>query len=317
MQLLEFTPLYMERVWGGRNFESKLGRRLPPGNLFGESWEIVDRPNQQSVVASGLLAGQTIRQLIQHYASEILGPGGNPQEPFPILVKWLDCSQRLSLQVHPPAKVAKVLMGEPKTENWYIADADTDASIIIGLRRGTTRNDFETALAEGRIADCVRRLSTTSGDSILVKSGCVHAINAGNLILEIQQNSDTTYRVHDWDRVGMDGSSRQLHIRESLQSINFDLPEATLLKPRPGEQLLADSNEFRIRKFTLTPDAPPISFPKGEQPRLLHIISGRLRDRASEQVLQSSKNYLQPYVTQLSLTAETDTTLLVTDRFLV
>ena len=180
MQLLEFTPIYMERIWGGRNFESKLGRTLPPGDLFGESWEIVDRVGHQSVVANGPLAGQTLRELLQHNAAEILGPNTDPQKPFPILVKWLDCRQRLSLQVHPPASVAESLKGEPKTENWYIADADNKASITVGLKSGVTRKDFKQAITDGKIENCVQHLPTTSGDSILVESCLLYTSDAAD-----------------------------------------------------------------------------------------------------------------------------------------
>ena len=315
MQLLEFTPLYMERVWGGRTLESKLGRKLPKGKVIGESWEIVDRPNEQSVVADGPLAGQTIRELLENHGTEIMGPNSDPKKPFPILVKWLDCRERLSLQVHPPAEIAGKLNGEPKTENWYIADADESASIIAGLRPGVTREEFERALAEGQVEDYVQFLPTASGDSIFVESGRIHAISSGNLILEIQQNSDTTYRVFDWNRMGLDGTPRKLHINESLQSIKFDMPAAELIKANAAEQTLADCNEFRIRKFDLTPGDNAIPFPSNEQARLIHVVSGKLLDKASGQILQSSKNYLQPYVTELSLVAEIDATILVTDKF--
>ncbi|MGK0176295.1 MAG: mannose-6-phosphate isomerase [Lentimonas sp.] len=317
MQLLEFKPLYMERVWGGRAFEAKLGRKLPKGKVIGESWEIVDRDDDQSTVADGPLAGQTLRELLEHSGAEIMGPESDPQKPFPILVKWLDCRERLSLQVHPPAEIADKLKGEPKTENWYIADADENASIIAGLRPGVTRESFERSLAQGKVEDDVQFLPTANGDSIFVESGCVHAISSGNLILEIQQNSDTTYRVYDWNRMGLDGTPRKLHIQESLQSINFNMPGANLLKPDTGEQTLADCNEFRIRKFDLAPGDAALPFPSNEQTRLIHVISGSLRDQVSGKILHSSRNYLQPFVTDLSLVAETETTLLITDQFVV
>ena len=315
MQLLEFDPLYMERVWGGRTLESKLGRKLPESKVIGESWEIVDRPEEQSIVADGPLAGKTIRELLESHGTEIMGPNSDPKKPFPILVKWLDCRERLSLQVHPPAEIAGKLNGEPKTENWYIADADEGASIIIGLRPGVTRETFEQALTEGNVEDYVQSLPTASGDSMFVESGRIHAISSGNLILEIQQNSDTTYRVFDWNRMGLDGVPRQLHISESLQSINFDMPAADLIKANSGEQILADCDKFRIRKFNLTPGDAAIALPPNEQVRLIHVVSGKLLDQASGKLLQSSKNYLQPYVTELLLVAETDVTLLVTDKF--
>ena len=315
MQLLEFTPLYMERVWGGRGLEAKLGRTLPDGQVIGESWEIVDRPDEQSVVASGALAGQTIRELLESSAADILGPGRDPAEPFPILVKWLDCQDRLSLQVHPPAAIALSLGGEPKTENWYVADANADASLIVGLKKGVTREQFETALANNQAEDCVHRFPVKAGDSILVESGRMHAIDAGNLILEIQQNSDTTYRVYDWGRVGLDGAPRQLHIEESLKSIDFNDFEPDPLTIIQGEQVLADCSEFRIRKLELQPGDAAIELAAGEQARLIHIVTGNVKDEISGQALVGGNNYLQPYVTSATLVAETATTLLITDQF--
>lgn len=305
----------MERIWGGRTLESKLGRTLPKDKVIGESWEIVDRTDEQSVVADGPLAGKTLRELLESNGTKIMGPGSDPQKPFPILVKWLDCRERLSLQVHPPAEIAEKLNGEPKTENWYIADADENASIIAGLRPGVTREVFERALAEGKAEDYTQSLPTANGDSIFVESGCVHAISSGNLILEIQQNSDTTYRVFDWNRMGLDGAPRELHISESLQSIKFDMPAAELIKAKTGEQTLAYCDKFRIRKFDLTPGDNAIPFPPNEQARLIHVISGSVHDSVSDRTLQSSKNYLQPYATELSLLAKTKATLLVTDQF--
>ena len=138
-----FQPVYQERVWGARNLETALGRTLPEGLVVGESWEIVDRPEAQSRLPDG----STIRQLIQLNAASVMGKGYDSSRPFPILVKWLDCADRLSLQVHPPAAIAASLGGEPKMENWYIADCQPDSSLIVGLKRGTTRAEFERRLA--------------------------------------------------------------------------------------------------------------------------------------------------------------------------
>ncbi|MEM8868741.1 MAG: type I phosphomannose isomerase catalytic subunit [Verrucomicrobiota bacterium] len=315
MQLLEFTPIYMERVWGGRGLEAKLGRHLPENKVIGESWEIVDRAEEQSVVASGPLAGQTLRELMQHQATALLGPTAETGQAFPILVKWLDCQDRLSLQVHPPASIAPALGGEPKTENWYIADCEPDASLIVGLKHGVTREQFEAALKSNDAESCVHRIPVKAGDSILVESGRMHAIDAGNLILEIQQNSDTTYRVYDWGRVGLDGQPRQLHIEQSLQSIDFEDFEPETLTIIPGEQTLADCAEFRIRKFELKPGDAPLELPAGQSARLIHVVTGSLTDSLSGTTLSIGGNYLQPYVTGASLQADSPTTLLVTDQF--
>jgi mannose-6-phosphate isomerase len=315
MELLSFTPIYMERVWGGRGLDLKLGRRLPKGKVIGESWELVDREGEQSIVAEGAHKGKTIRELLKSNAADILGPGREGSYPFPILIKWLDCQDRLSLQVHPPAEIAPMLGGEPKTENWYIADCDEGASLIVGLKQGVTREQFTHALEDNGLAACLHRFPVKIGDSILVESGRMHAIDAGNLILEIQQNSDTTYRVYDWGRVGLDGAPRQLHLEESLKSIDFDDYEPETLKIVAGAQTLADCKEFRIRKFELTPGEDSLKLAAGESARLIHVVAGKVTDRLSGTKLANGGNYLQPYVTGASLSADEPSTVLVTDQF--
>lgn len=312
---MSFNPHYMERVWGGRGLDFKLGRTLPEGKVIGESWELVDRKDTQSVVAEGAHKGKTIRELLEREATNILGPGREGSQPFPILIKWLDCQDRLSLQVHPPAEIAPALGGEPKTENWYIADCDEGASLIVGLKQGVTREQFTQALEDNEAEACVHRFPVKPGDSILVESGRMHAIDAGNLILEIQQNSDTTYRVYDWGRVGLDGAPRQLHIEESLKSIDFNDYEPETLKIVPGAQTLADCEEFRIRKFELTRDDAPLKLAAGESARLIHIVAGTLTDSQSGATLTKGENYLQPYVTGTSLRTDKAATVLVTDQF--
>ena len=217
--------------------------------------------------------------------------------------------------MHPPAAIAPILGGEPKTENWYIAECEEDASLIVGLKQGVTREQFTQALEDNEVTACVHRFPVKPGDSILVESGRMHAIDAGNLILEIQQNSDTTYRVYDWGRVGLDGAPRQLHIKQSLQSIDFNDFEPETLKIVPGAQTLADCKEFRIRKFELKPGGDTLELPAGESARLIHAVKGRVIDRLSGTGLANGGNYLQPFVTGVSLSANEPATVLVTDQF--
>ncbi|MBL4575028.1 MAG: class I mannose-6-phosphate isomerase, partial [Opitutaceae bacterium] len=233
---LFLKPIYQERVWGGRCLASDLGRQLPEGKVIGESWDIVDREEAQSVVVSGAFAGQSLRKVIEENTLQVMGPYFDAQRPFPLLVKWLDCQDRLSLQVHPPASIAASLEGEPKTENWYVAATTDEASLIVGLKNGVTRSQFEKAIDDQTLESCVHRIGVKAGDSILVESGRIHAIDGGNLILEIQQNSDTTYRVYDWGRVGLDGVPRQLHVEKSLKSIDFDDLEPAVLEAEKGDQ---------------------------------------------------------------------------------
>jgi mannose-6-phosphate isomerase len=239
MEPLTFKPLYMERVWGGRELERVYGRSLPdPYQPIGESWEIVDREHEQSIVEHGPLAGISLHELWTTRREEIFGEGFDGHPRFPILIKVLDARDDLSIQVHPPARLAAGLGGEPKTEMWFIADCEPGAKLYVGLKRGITRAAFEQAIANGSVADCVHALSPQPGDSIFIASGRLHAIGAGFLIHEIQQNSDTTYRVFDWNRLGLDGKPRDLHVAQSLASIDFADCEPTMDSPT-GERLAA------------------------------------------------------------------------------
>ncbi|MFZ9747220.1 MAG: type I phosphomannose isomerase catalytic subunit [Opitutaceae bacterium] len=311
--LLRFAPLYQERVWGGRALATALGRTLPSGDRpIGESWELVDRPEAQSLVVGGPWAGQSLRTVLAADPAGMMGPGWAAARPFPILVKWLDCRERLSLQVHPPAAVAGELRGEPKTENWYLAACEPGAHLIVGLRRGVTREAFAAALAAGTLEACVHRFPVAAGDSILVRSGQLHAIDGGNLILEIQQNSDTTYRVYDWGRVGLDGRPRQLHVEESLRSILWDDFEPQPRRAAPGSAVLADAPEFRLRRVVLAP-GESLRLAAGEQPRILSGVAGRLE--GAGEPLRRGDNVLAPYAGTFALAAPEGATVLVTENF--
>ncbi len=316
LELLRFEPLYQERVWGGRALETALGRRLPAGAVIGESWEVVDRPEAQSVVAEGAWAGQSLHAILQLAGADIMGPDWPRGRPFPILIKWLDCRERLSLQVHPPAEIAEELKGEPKTENWFIAATTPGSRLIVGLRRGVTRGQFERAIADGTLESCVHAFGVAAGDSILVHSGQVHAIDAGNLILEIQQNSDTTYRVYDWGRVGLDGKPRQLHVAQSLRSIDWEDFEPAPLRAATTSAVIADCREFRIRRVVLAV-GETLPLPAGEQPRLVSVVSGAVRQTTGPApvTLRRGDNALAPYAGSFELRAEESTTLLVTENF--
>jgi mannose-6-phosphate isomerase len=220
---LVFQPRFKARVWGGRELERLYGKKLPAGQPIGEAWEVSDRPGDASVVVNGPFAGQDLRWLMEQYAGEILGDAKPSADGrFPLLCKILDARERLSLQVHPPTGNCKELKGEPKTEMWFIADASPGACLYVGLKAGVTRAKFEMKIADGTVADCFHRLPVSVGDTMFLPSGRVHAIGQGLVIFEIQQNSDTTYRVFDWNRVGLDGKPRELHIAQSLASIDFN-----------------------------------------------------------------------------------------------
>lgn len=322
-ELLRFQPIYQQRVWGGRALESTLDRKLPAEVPIGESWDIVDRKEAQSIVEGGPLSGQSLRTVLAKNTADVMGPQWPADKPFPLLVKWLDCRERLSLQVHPPAAIAGELGGEPKTENWYIAHTGPGAELIVGLKRGVTREQFERAIVENKLDHCVHHFRVAAGDSILVHSGQVHAIDAGNLILEIQQNSDTTYRVYDWGRVGLDGQPRKLHIAESLRSIDWQSFEPTPVRAAPTAGVIADCPEFQIRRVVLGA-GERLHLRANEQPRIVSVVSGAVRVANENGAgtrspaglkLQRGDNVLVPYAGAFTFAAEAMTILLVTENF--
>jgi len=216
-----FQPILAERVWGGNSL-ARYGKSVSPGQRIGESWEISDRPDTQSVLINGPLKGQTLHQLVERLGPKLLGTNIRYADRFPLLIKLLDARQRLSLQVHPPPAVAQRFGGEPKTEMWYVLDAAPDAHLIAGLKRGVTRQQLENAT---RFEELLHRFSVRAGDAFFVPAGRLHAIDAGLVLVEIQQNSDTTYRLHDWGRRG-----RVLHPSEALASIDFNDFEPSLIR---------------------------------------------------------------------------------------
>lgn len=277
---LRFQPIYQARVWGGRRLETFFGRQLPePGTPYGESWEVSDRPEAQSVVAGGAEnAGLTLHELWMHHRQPVFGADSIKigSERFPLLMKILDATDDLSIQVHPPGEVAAVLGGEPKTEMWFIAHADPGSRIYVGLRPGVSREAFEEALHTGTVADLVQVIEPKAGDCLFLPSGRLHAIGKGLVIFEIQQNSDTTYRVFDWNRPGLDGKPRPLHLPESLASIDFNDTSPAMQIPEANGTLVR-CPQFEIR---LARDDTAIGTP-GEG-MTLAVVRGELQIGAGD-----------------------------------
>jgi len=268
---LTFEPIFMERMWGGRRLESEFGKKLPPDARIGESWEIVDREEAQSVVRNGPLRGKTLHELWIQDRQEIFGALSDSPR-FPLLVKLLDAQEQLSLQVHPPEDVAKTLGGEAKTEFWYVAAADLKSEIFVGLRASLTREQFKRALDEKTVEKCVHKIRVKAGDAMFLPAGRFHAVGGGNLLVEVQQNSDTTYRVFDWNRADDRGKTRRLQIDEALQSIDFNDVAPKLEEPK-GE-LLVQHELFEVQKWNLS--APRDIAPRGKF-AVFCCLSGKLR----------------------------------------
>lgn len=248
--LLTFAPLYQTRVWGGRRLEALFGRELPEAQTpYGESWEISDRVQEQSVCTLPDGAQVTLHDLWTQHREAVFGQVlmSHPSPTYPLLMKILDACDDLSIQVHPPAALAPELGGEPKTEMWFVAHADAGAKIYAGLREGMTRGGVEESIRTGSVAETVQVLEPRAGDCLFIPSGLIHAIGAGLVIYEVQQNSDTTYRVFDWNRVGLDGKPRALHVQESLASIDFTSTPPSFQKA-DSEGRLITCEFFEIRE---------------------------------------------------------------------
>ncbi|HEG43691.1 MAG TPA: mannose-6-phosphate isomerase [Phycisphaerales bacterium] len=245
---LKFEAIFKERIWGGQALREVFGKDLPAGKSIGESWELADLPDDKSVIVNGPLAGKNIAEAIAECGAAITGKD-DYTPPLPLLIKILDAQTKLSVQVHPDeATCARTGKGDPKTECWYIIEANEGAAIYKGLKAGTTRQKFAAAIENGTCAELLERIEVTPGECHFLPSGTAHAIGEGLLIAEIQQPSDTTYRVFDWNRVGDDGKPRQLHVADALESIHFD-PSGDDLSIRSDGRLV-DADEFKVDKAT-------------------------------------------------------------------
>ena len=277
---LTFEPILLERIWGGRKLESNYNKKLPPHAPIGESWEVSDRPGAESIVANGALQGLTLRWLMEHHRQSIMGKAKDTKGRFPLLVKILDAQEDLSVQVHPPGNLAASLGGESKTEMWRVTHSDANAHIFTGFKKGITRETFLKAIEEKKVPPLLHCNYVKEGDAILIPSGGVHSLGAGTMVFEFQENSDTTYRAYDWDRVDSQGNSRKLHLEEALKSIDFNYVEPPLIQSKFSRNKTLSSrflvndpaficDEYLVKKnqrFYITTTVPVI----------LGIISGEL-----------------------------------------
>ncbi|MEM9280869.1 MAG: type I phosphomannose isomerase catalytic subunit [Verrucomicrobiota bacterium] len=250
--VFRLQPIYQTRVWGGRSLATRYGRELPDdASPFGESWEISARDEADTQVISGSLSGKTLTELWRDESMRgaIFGSEAPEEEAFPLLCKILDARERLSIQVHPPAAIAPEMGGEPKSEVWYVAHAEPGAVLYVGVKEGVTSESFREAIESGTAEDCVHQIPVQTGEHIYIPSGRLHAIGSGLVIYEIQQNSDTTYRVFDWNRVGIDGAPRELHIEESMRCIDFS--DVTPEMDEPNGSELVDCAYFRLERHAL------------------------------------------------------------------
>lgn len=237
---LRTEPFLSERIWGGTRL-AEYGKKLPPEGHIGESWEISGHRDGLCRVAGGPLAGRTVPELIEEFGTELVGTAVPTEKPFPLLVKLIDAKDQLSVQVHPSDEYcARNNLTDPgKPEAWLVLEAEPGARIWRGLAPGTARGKFEELLGAGKLAECLHSFEVKPGDCVDLPAGTVHAIGGGIMLAEVQQTSDLTYRVFDWNRAGLDGKPRQLHVAEALETIDW----ATLGGATLGDKVTPESRE--------------------------------------------------------------------------
>lgn len=288
MEPLFFTPIMIERVWGGNNLARVFGKVSPPEKTIGESWELSDRPEAQSVVACGRFEGRTLRSLLEEFPRPILGRLA-PTPRFPMLVKYVDAGDALSVQVHPDDAGAKAFDDLGKCECWVVVHAEPGASIVRGLKEGVTREAYVRAVTDNTLHELLHSFEPKIGDVVALPPGTIHAIGKGLIVAEIQQNSDLTFRIHDYGRVGLDGKPRKLHVSEALAAVRFGAlgdefrgnMTADTVSPRGVRfetgvkiEALLDGKFFDLQRVTIDAGGDWRLLQNGDAPKIVMALDG-------------------------------------------
>ncbi len=295
--LLRFDVLSKARVWGGRKLAERYGKpQAPEGQPCGETWEIVDLPEDQSRVQAGPLQGAALGVIRDEHLDWLMGRSSLLDGRFPLLLKLIDAQETLSVQVHPDEAAAARLQARPKTECWVILDADPGACLYLGLRPGVTKDQLRQACRGDSLEPLLNRVEVAPMDVIFIPSGTVHAIGAGLVLAELQQSSDTTYRLHDWGRMGLDGKPRQLHIDQALESIHFDAADPPPWRPRRGPGRVISSEAFCLDLLHWNQVPADSRVLDHDVPLVLLPLTGALRVRTGidDQVLDAGASALAP-----------------------
>jgi mannose-6-phosphate isomerase len=258
---LRFEPIFRRYLWGGRRLGTHLGKRIGPEDDYAESWEIVDHGDDQSVVSAGPLAGRSLHFLVESLGAELLGRHA-PQPQFPLLFKFLDCCRDLSLQVHPNDDQARRQTPPDlgKTEAWVFLDAQPGSVAYAGIKRGFDRPSVEREISRSTLPLCLHKVEAKAGDCLFIPAGVVHALGSGFLVAEIQQASDTTFRLDDWGRLGPDGKPRELHVKQGLDVTDFDAgpihPQVPQPTDRPHVERLVACDKFVLDRWRFSEPTP-------------------------------------------------------------
>lgn len=258
---LRTHPFFRDYLWGGRRLQTILGKQIPAGGVWAESWEVVDHPEHSSVIDNGELAGKNLSQIVAADPHWLMGDHAAHHRSLPLLFKYLDCQRVLSVQVHPDDDYG-LKMSPPdlgKTEAWYIMAAEPGAVLYAGLKSGVSAEELQRAVETGTVESCLHQIQPQAGDCVFIPAGTVHALGAGLLVAEIQQASNTTFRLFDWNRVDANGNPRQLHVSQSMEVIDFESGPRPMQTPQPTDQparqRLVECEKFVLDRWQASPGA--------------------------------------------------------------
>jgi len=318
---LRFVPVYQNYIWGGRRLETVLGRQLGGDGVYAESWDVADHDHGQSVVEAGPLAGTSLRQLTADHGEALFGKH-DPQTPFPLLLKFLDACRNLSVQVHPDDETAKRMgLSDPgKTEAWLIVEAEPGSKLWAGFNFPMDRELLDNSLQNGDLEQYLHVIEPKAGDCIFIPAGTVHALGAGLLVAEIQQTSDNTFRLFDWNRLGDDGKPRQLHIEESLEATDYGRgpvgPCQAKPTDTPGRERLVECPQFVLDRWRIDKE---VSVGGDGRFHILTLIEGTATasgDPAERPLVRGETILLPAECEAVELTTPAGTSAVVMDTFL-
>ena len=301
MNPVEFSPILKRTRWGGRRLKTVLGKQLGPHQDYAESWEVCDLGETQSVVLSGPYAGWKLNRLVHEFPELLFGSGVSCSQ-FPLLVKFLDCNDRHSVQVHPDDRqVRKYYQNEKgKTEAWFVISAEPDSFIYAGLKNGITPELLQASLENGTVEDCLHRMTPSPGQCYYIPAGTVHTLGDGILIAEVQQSSDVTFRLFDWNRTDARGNRRPLHVDQAMECIDFQRGPIHAVEPKLQLQdenaelnQLIDSPFFRIDRLSIQGE---FLLPANSICKVIISVSGQgtMRTGGTSYSLPVGKTFLIP-----------------------
>lgn len=314
---LKFDPIYQYRIWGGRRLSQLLSKPLPAGERVGEAWLLSDRKEHPSEVKEGPLKGATIKELMDQFPRELMGKIGSNFNRFPLLLKFLDCNALLSVQVHPSDHQKEYIPkgNSGKTEAWVVLEAAADSRIYAGLKPGTTKENLLKSIQDKSVADRLHSFAPKKGDAVFIQSGTVHTLG-GAVVFEVQENSDVTFRLYDWDRKDpKTGKQRDLQVKEAVASIDFNQVNIEPVTPKPDSKNKNTQKLFDNAHFILWRIEDDSDFTVGfeDEPAILVCTEGegRVKYNNSNYAIRKGEVMLLPAIAgPLLLHTEKDITLL-------